>query len=189
MILSVEYFSKAGFINTESCVALVSKMVREEGFRHVVAASTTGHTATRLSDELSGLDVNLVAVTHSAGFKNPNEQEFDPTNREKLEKTGVKVLTTTILTHSIETAFGAAHQGVYPTQIVAHSLRRLGEGCKVCCEIVMEAVDAGVIPEEEEVIAVAGTGRGADSVYVIRSAASKRFLQLAVLEVRAKPRG
>jgi len=38
------------------------------------------------------------------------------------------------------------------------------------------------------VIAVAGTGYGADTVMVIKSAASKRFLDLKVLEILAKPR-
>jgi hypothetical protein len=35
---------------------------------------------------------------------------------------------------------------------------------------------------------VGGTGRGADTVAIIRSAASKRFLKLQVLEIRAMPR-
>jgi hypothetical protein len=51
----------------------------------------------------------------------------------------------------------------------------------------MMAADAGLIPEGEEVLAVAGTARGADSVLIIRSAASKRFLELRVLEILAKP--
>jgi len=53
---------------------------------------------------------------------------------------------------------------------------------------VMMAADAGLIPEAEEVIAVAGTARGADTVCIIKSAASKRFLDLKVLEILAKPR-
>ncbi len=53
----------------------------------------------------------------------------------------------------------------------------------------MMAADAGLIPEGEEVIAVAGTGRGADTVAVLRAAPSKRFLDLKVLEILAKPRG
>ncbi|MBT9537472.1 MAG: hypothetical protein IVZ94_05020 [Nitrospirae bacterium] len=52
----------------------------------------------------------------------------------------------------------------------------------------MMAADAGLIPEEEEVLAVAGTGRGADTVMVIKSAVSKRFLDLKALEILAKPR-
>jgi hypothetical protein len=52
----------------------------------------------------------------------------------------------------------------------------------------MEACDAGLIPEGEEVLALAGTGRGADTVALLRSAASKRFHELKVLEILAKPR-
>jgi hypothetical protein len=53
----------------------------------------------------------------------------------------------------------------------------------------MMAADAGLVPEGEEILVVAGTGRGADTVAVIRSATSKRFLDLKVLEIPAKPRG
>ena len=52
-----------------------------------------------------------------------------------------------MLTHSIETAFAKKFSGQYPTLIVANTLRRFGEGAKVCCEIVMMAADAGLIPE------------------------------------------
>jgi hypothetical protein len=54
--------------------------------------------------------------------------------------------------------------------------------------MVMMAADAGLVPEKEEILTVAGTGRGADSVTLIRAAASKRFLDLKVLEILAKPR-
>jgi hypothetical protein len=37
-------------------------------------------------------------------------------------------------------------------------------------------------------LAVAGTGREADTVTVLKSAASKRFLDLRALEILAKPR-
>lgn len=60
--------------------------------------------------------------------------------------------------------------------INANALRRFGECHNVCCEIVMKATDAGLMPEGEEVIAVAGTGYEADTVLILKSAASKRFL-------------
>ena len=94
-----------------------------------------------------------------------------------------------MITHSLETALAGKFGGVYPTLLVAQSLRRFGEGAKVCCEMVMMAADAGYIPEGEEILTVAGTGRGADTVTIIKSAASKRFLDLKVLEILAKPRG
>ena len=108
---------------------------------------------------------------------------------EKIRANGAKIYTGTILTHSIETSLSAKFSGIYPAMIIAQALRRFGEGAKVCCEIVMMAVDAGLVPEVEEVLAVAGTGYGSDTVMVIKSAASKRFLDLKVLEILAKPRG
>jgi hypothetical protein len=38
------------------------------------------------------------------------------------------------------------------------------------------------------VVAVGGTARGWDTVAIIKSAASKRFMQLSVLEIWGKPR-
>jgi len=187
MIRQVEYFEKAGKANLDRCSQIIADMVENEGFKHVVVASTTGASAVCMQQALSGKKVNLVAVTHSYGFKEPNSLELPEQTRKELEDKGVKICTTTILTHSIETAFAEKGQGVYPTQVVAHSLRRMGEGTKVVCEIVMEAVDCGLIPEGEMVIAAAGTGHGADTVCVIKSAASKRFLKLFVSEFRAKP--
>jgi len=93
-----------------------------------------------------------------------------------------------MITHSLETSLSSKFNGLYPTLIVAQSLRRFGEGPKVCCEMAMMVVDAGLIPEGAEVLTVAGTGRGADTVMIVKSAASKRFLDLRVLEILAKPR-
>ena len=98
------------------------------------------------------------------------------------------MLKATILTHSLETSLADQFKGSAPTLLIANTLRRLGQGLKVCCEIVMEAVDAGLIPEGEEVVAVGGTARGWDTVAIVKSAASKRFMQLSVLEIRGKPR-
>ena len=50
------------------------------------------------------------------------------------------------------------------------------------------AVDAGLIPEGMEIIAIGGTGRGADTALVIKSASASRFFDLEVREVIAKPR-
>jgi hypothetical protein len=79
------------------------------------------------------------------------------------------------------------HQGLYPTYIVAETLRLFGQGIKVAVEIAMEACDAGLIPEGEDVVSVAGTGRGADTVAVIRAHPSNRFLDVRVRQIAAKP--
>ncbi len=184
----VMYFEKTGAENTAACLKVAMNAVKAEGYRHIVIASTTGETGLLFSEALKGFTINIVVVTHSSGFKNPNMNEMPDDVRKKIKAQKAKVFTGSMLTHSIETAFTAKFSGLYPTLIVANTLRRFGEGAKVCCEIVMMAVDAGLVPEGEEVLAVAGTARGADTVMVLKSAASKRFLDLRVLEILAKPR-
>ncbi|MCX7793303.1 MAG: hypothetical protein N2257_02690 [Thermodesulfovibrionales bacterium] len=184
----VTYFEKPGRENTEECLKIAIQAIKESGYKHLVVASTTGETGLKIVEALKGLNINLVIVTHSTGFKAPNTQEMHSDVRERIIQNGAKVLTGTMITHSIETAFSQKFQGLYPTHIVAQTLRRFGEGPKVCIECVMMAVDAGLIPEGEEVLAIAGTAYGADTVMLIKSAASKRFLDLKVLEILAKPR-
>ncbi|MGD0281891.1 MAG: pyruvate kinase alpha/beta domain-containing protein [Dissulfurispiraceae bacterium] len=185
----VVYFEKAGKENTDACSQIVKDAIRDFGYKHLVVASTGGDSGILFSEVLKDSGINIVVVTHCAGFKEPNACEISAEVRQRIEKAGAKVYTGTMITHSLETAFASKFNGVYPALIVAQALRRFGEGTKVCCEIVMMAADAGLIPEGEEILAVAGTGRGSDTVLVIKSAVSKRFLDLRVLEVLAKPRG
>lgn len=185
----VTYFEKTGPENTAQCLEIVKKAISDLHYRHVVVATTTGDTGQLFAEALKEKDINIVVVTHSYGFKGPNNFELTEEAKERILSAGAKIFTGTMITHNLETALAQKFSGVYPTLLVAQSLRRFGEGPKVCCEIVMMAADAGLIPEGEEVIAVAGTGRGADTVTIIRSAVSKRFLDLKVLEILAKPRG
>ena len=183
----VWYFPRVGPQNTPACLELMEKAVAA-GFRHLVVASTTGDSGAQAARRLTGQDVNLVVVGHSVGFKGPNLDEFLPEHYQEITGLGGKVLKATILTHSLETSLADQFKGSAPTLLIANTLRRLGQGIKVACEIVMEAVDAGLIPEGEEVVAVGGTARGWDTVAIIKSAASKRFMQLSVLEIWGKPR-
>jgi len=181
------YFDKVGAENTSACQDLLEKAVAG-GWRHAIVASTTGASGAEAARRLAGKGVNLVVVGHSVGFKGPNIDEFLPEHYQEITRLGGKVLKATILTHSLETAIAEQFKGSGPSLLIANTLRRLGQGLKVCCEIVMEAVDAGLVPEGEEVVAIGGTARGWDAVAIIRAAASKRFLQLSVLEIWAKPR-
>jgi hypothetical protein len=81
------------------------------------------------------------------------------------------------------------HQGIPASYVVAETLRLLGQGIKVAAEIVAEACDGGFVPEGQDAIAVAGTGRGADTVAIIRAHPSHRFLDLKIKEILAKPTG
>lgn len=184
----IVYFEKPGKENTAECLEVVKKALKSENYKDVVVASTSGYTGIIFSEGLKNSDINLVIVTHSSGFKEPNIIEMPEDIRMRIIENGPKVFTGSMLTHSLETSLASKFGGSYPTLIIANTLRRFGEGAKVCCEIVMMATDAGLIPEGKEVIAVAGTASGADTVMVIKSSASKRFLDLKVLEILAKSR-
>lgn len=186
MIRPTEYFEKPGKGNTARCLEIVAGLV-EEGYHHVVVATTGGDTALALARRLQGKSVHLVAVTHNVGYAGPNEDECPPSAREELASLGVKVYTGTILTRGIEAALMKKHQGVYPSYIVAQTLRLFCQGVKVAVEIVVEACDGGLIPEGLDVVAVAGTGRGADTVCIIEAHPSDRFFEVRVKQIGAKP--
>ncbi|MBN2190052.1 MAG: hypothetical protein JW728_02445 [Candidatus Aureabacteria bacterium] len=180
-------FEEPGEINTEKCMEIAGDNLRF-GYKYIVLATTKGTTALKFGQYFRGNAVKIVAVTHSTGFEKPSAQQVPEETREEIRSLGIELFTGTILTHSLEAALSKKHSGIYPTQIIASTYRTICQGVKVCAEIVMEACDAGLIPESEEVIAVAGTGWGADTVCVVKSQASKRFLDLRILEILAKPR-
>ena len=186
---TITYFEKPGRANTDQCLDIVDKAIDEFSYKHVVVASTNGDTGVLFAEKLKDKSINVTVVTHSHGFKEPNTIELTDENRERIIAAGAQIYTGTMITHSLETALAKQFSGVYPTLLVAQTLRRFGEGIKVCCEMIMMTTDAGLVPEGEEIVTIAGTGYGADTVSVLRSAASKRFFDLKVLEILAKPRG
>ena len=181
----VEYFEAAGEENTKKCLEIVEKFAGD--YPDVVVASTRGETGLLFAEKL-GKKTNLVVVTHNYGFKEPNTIEMSEATKNKIIELGGKIFTGTILTYSLEKSFAENYQGTYPTIMIADTFRRLGQGMKVCAEIVMEAADAGLIEEGKDVIAVAGTHAGADTVCIVKSAISRRFLDLKIREILAKPR-
>jgi uncharacterized protein len=186
MIRQVEYFDRPGKGNTAQCLELV-KGLAAEGYAHVVVATTGGETALLAARKLQGTGLNVVAVTHNVGYAGPNEDECSPAIRRELESLGVRIYTGTILTRGIEAALMKKHQGVYPAYVVAQSLRMLCQGIKVAAEIVAEACDGGLLPEGTDVIAMAGTGRGADTVAIVEAHPSDRFFDIRFKQIVAMP--
>ncbi len=179
------YWDKKGKINTDATLAAALKRGRELNLKHLVIASSTGTTTEKVLD--AGLQI--VCVTSHAGFTGPGEIRMDPAMRQNLQEKGAVILTTTHLLAGVDRALRFKFQGIYPAEIIAHSLRLFGEGLKVCVEISVMALDAGLIPYGEEIVAVAGTGRGADTACIILPASSNNFFDTVVKEIICKPRG
>ncbi|MDZ7373290.1 MAG: hypothetical protein ONB23_04900 [candidate division KSB1 bacterium] len=178
-------FREAGPENTEAALDLAFQTARERGLRYVVVASTSGETARKAAQRTLPPGVQLVVVTHNTGFRKPGEQEFDVRIREELRARGVAVVTGTLPTRGINRAIRDRFGGS-ELDLISAALRILGEGVKVCVEIACMACDAGAVPPED-VVCVAGTGRGADTVAIVHAQPSNKFFDVRVREIVAKP--
>jgi hypothetical protein len=177
------YWKKPGLSNTAATVELALAKAGEAGIGDIVVASCSGATA----GLLAGKAPNVVCVTHAQGYAAAGENEMPAAVRAELTARGVKVLTTTHVLSGAERGMSRKFGGAYPVEIMAHTLRMFGQGVKVCVEVAVMALDAGLIPHGREVIAVAGTGKGADTAVVIRPAHAANIFDTYVAEIICKP--
>lgn len=178
------YFDKPGPSNTDAAVQIAIKRAKELNIKHLVIASNTGSTA----EACLGSGLELVWVTHHVGFSGPGIDEANPEKRQALAAKGVKILTTTHLMAGIDRALRVLAGGSYPAEIVAHTLRMFGQGVKVSVECSVMALDAGLIPLGVPVMALGGSGRGADTAMILRPAHSNQFFNTKIIEICCKPR-
>ncbi|WP_455392445.1 pyruvate kinase alpha/beta domain-containing protein [[Eubacterium] cellulosolvens] len=187
MTATTVYFAKKGSENTEKTLKLAHQRITELGINQVVLASHTGNTALKAVEVFQ--DSHLIVVTHSVGFRELGKQQLTQETRQKLEKLpNVDILTTT---H----AFGGVGRavrmklGTYQVdEVIAYTLRTFCQGVKVCCELTIMAADAGLLDMTSEVLAIAGSGSGADTAMIIKPAHAQNYLDLKALEIICKPR-
>ena len=175
----ITYFEKPGPTNTDETLRLAADEAAARGIRRIILASTRGDTARRASARFAGTGVTLVVVPHQFGFT--EEQYFSPELVSELEQQGHRVYFGTMLFHT---------DGLYGSgaaEAMAMVLRTVCQGMKVCVEIVLMACDAGLVARGEEVIAVTGTRRGADTAVVAIAASSQQLQDLHITEILCKP--
>ena len=180
------YFPQPGRDNTDAVLRLVAARARELGIRRVLVPSTTGATALAAADALAGLD--LVVMTHEAGFAKDGEQECPLETRLALEARGIAVHTVTHAFGGLSRAMRSKFNTHVIGDIVANTLRIFGQGLKVAVEITLMAADCGAVRTDETVIATGGSDHGLDTAIVCRPVNAQRFFDLKVQEVLCKPR-
>ena len=180
------YFERPGQENTAEVLRLAGQRAKELGIKTVVVASTRGETAVQAVTALKGLRV--IIVSHSQGFREANTNTFTEENRKVVEKGGGIIYTGTHLFAGLSRAIRNKYNTYVVGELFASVLRLLGEGMKVVCEISTMAADAGLVRTDEEVIVIAGTGRGADTAVVLTPVNSQNFFDLRVKEILCKPR-
>jgi len=180
------YFEAPGEQNTDALLNIIKKYVEKRNIQDIVVASTRGLTGVKASEILKGR--NVVVVTHHAGFKEPGKNELKEEYRQRILANGAKIFTGTHALSSVERAIRRRFGTVGPLEVIANTLRLLGQGTKVCVEIVLMAADAGLINMDRDVVAIGGTGRGADTALLIKPATTSEFFNLRIKEVIAKPK-
>ena len=175
----VVYFEATGEHTTGETLELARDRARARGIKKIVLASTRGETARRAPEAFAGSDLQLVVIPHQYGFG--QKQQFPQALVSELEQKGHHVHFGTMLFHTED------FYGNRAPRLMATVLRTFCQGMKVGVEITLMACDGGLVAPGERVIAIAGTGLGADTALVLTAAPSTRLGDLHVHEIVCKP--
>ncbi|MGB4402323.1 MAG: pyruvate kinase alpha/beta domain-containing protein [Bacillota bacterium] len=180
-------WEESGPKNTVDTLKIALEACRKHGIGHIVTASNTGATV-RKALELGASGLSVICVTHHVGFSEPGVDEMPEDERRYLSSQGVRILTTTHVLAGVDRGLRRKFGGVYPAEIIANALRMISQGLKVCVEISIMALDAGLVPYGKPIIAVGGSRSGADTAAVIVPEHSHNVFDLKVHEILCKPR-
>jgi hypothetical protein len=184
-ITQTVYFSHTGVDNTDRTIELAANRGNALGLKTVLVATTRGETGVRVVRQLNGFEV--IAVTHSTGYKSPDIQELTEGNREVIVSAGGNILTCQHALGGVNRAVRKKFSTYQLDEIIAYTLRIFGQGMKVIAEMALMAADAGMVRTDIPIIGIAGTGRGADTAAVILPTNAQTFFDLRILEVICCP--
>lgn len=179
------YFATPGPENTARTLALVAARARALRIKTVLVATTSGATGLQTTELLE--DCKVVAVTHSAGFREAHTVEHNHKTIDRIVAAGGSVLTTTHAFGGVGRAVRKKLNTYQIDEIIAYTLRTFGQGMKVAAEIALMASDAGLVPDAAPIIAVGGTGRGADTAVVLQPTHAQTLFDLRFLEIICMP--
>ena len=179
------YFDKSGKDNTQQTLKLAAQRAKELEIKEVVVASVSGFTAYKAIEIFDG--PRIAVVTYHSGFKEPFKSEMPEKVKKDLYKKGVTVIAASHALSGVERSIAKKHSGVYPVLIIADALRLFGQGTKVAVEVTVMAADAGAL-SGSDVIAIGGSGHGADTALVLKPAHQNNFFDIRIREIICKPR-
>ncbi|WP_424358832.1 hypothetical protein [Methanocella sp. MCL-LM] len=212
----MKVFDRPGPANTDAVIDVVKSAA--SSYDYIVVASITGDSAVRVAERIK--DKRIICVTcpqdmcwevdrmgtgpfadvpelkeirdqwAEQGLKRV-EMNVTPENRARLEQLGVPVVRGTIPFFGPSFSIRLHLNQVTSLDMIAKTLELISTGTLVCLECVLMCVDAGVMPEGQKVIALAGTERGLDTAWVIRGSASANLFHpekgSRFVELLAKP--
>ncbi len=181
-------FDRGGGHNTDATLEIAKRRAAELKIKQAVVASSHGGTAKKAHAAFSPAGIQVIAVSICHGLESEG-WVMTPAEKAELTKLGIAVHTGLhALGDGVGAAFTEKHGGRVPEEIVRDTLYRFSQGMKVAVECQLMAADAGLLDMSREVLAIAGTGNGADTAIVVKPAFPRTFHSLEIREILAKPR-
>ena len=187
----ITYFEEPGAANTDETVRAAVERAVELGIKHIVVASTTGSTGIKVAKAAEGTGIKTTVTTLHYGARGSEKLLVEESNLQTLKEMGAAVFTQTHSLSGVERSFTDKLGGASRAETIAAVLRSLfGIGFKVAVEITIMAADSGMIPvsADSEVVAIGGTGTGADVACVIKPGHANGFFEMQIREIIAMPR-
>lgn len=174
----------------QAIFSAVKRRARELGIRKILVASSTGESAKDAVRALGPDEFEIIVVTDRAeavfpikaleasekleAFARAEEGEqtwgISPESavRRELDDMGVRwVIQGTEIFRGINLVEGGSTH-----EMIAQTLYLFGIGTKVAVEITLMACDAGAVAKGEDVVVVAGSGKGLDTALVVTASHS-----------------
>ena len=168
-------------MTTQETIKKAVDYAKENNIKNIVVATTTGGNLTYLEDEK---DLHIVGVTNAY---DQGQNQMREEVRKHFEEAGMDIVTAGHALSGAERCFSTYFGGYGPTEILANTLRMFSQGVKVCVEVSTMALDAGKIPYQEKIVAIAGSGRGADTVVLLTPSYTKSILDTKVHKIIEMP--
>ncbi|WP_414470185.1 hypothetical protein [Methanobacterium sp. ACI-7] len=211
----MKVFERPGPVNTDNIVNIIENI---SNVGYIVVASITGDSALRIAEKVN--DKKIICVTCPQGMyweveamdkdlfaEIPELEEkkrewinkglkrvpmnITDENRNRMEKLGIEIVRGTIPLFGPTFSMRLHLQKITSLDVMAKTLEMISPGTLVAMESVLMATDAGVIPEDEIVLACAGTEMGLDTLWTLRSCASANLFHpskgFRFVELLAKP--
>lgn len=174
---------------TRAVIDCVGDYLTKHRIKHVVAASSRGYTGAQLAALREAHPrLNLVAVKMATGVDTIHKVKVSERHRKAMAAHGITFTGGThAITGGLDRAIRDSLGGFTPNNIVAETLYLFSQGMKVCVEVIAMAVDHGLVPKGAQVIAMAGTGKGADTAIVATASGSTRLFEMDIHRVLAMP--
>lgn len=183
----IYYFRKKGPANTAKTLEIALSFCRERNIGKVVVASSSGETALKCKD-MADSTQEIIAVTYGAGSRFREEVEAFERARPTLLEKGIRLVRGIHALSGLERSFEHRYKsGFIPLNLVADTLRMFSQGMKVCVEVALMAAEAGYIRSDEDVVAIGGSGSGADTAVLLRSGYAASLFDTRIKEILCMP--